>query len=67
MLHTFSVISKRKTFISLLEWEAAQSIAEEGDLILSIKDNHICSVREVEVVDDRKRFKRWEITKKLTS
>jgi len=52
MLHTYSVIKKDKSVFNHLEWEAAKSIAEEGDLLLTIKDNHISNVRILEGVDD---------------
>jgi len=52
MLHTYSVIKKDKSVFNHLEWEVAKSIAEEGDLLLTIKDNHISNVRVLEGVDE---------------
>jgi len=52
MLRTYSVIKKDKSVFNHLEWEAAKSITEEGDLLLTIKDNHISNVRVLEGVDE---------------
>jgi hypothetical protein len=52
MLHKYSVIKKNKSVFNHLEWEAAKAIAEEGDLLLTIKDNHISNIRMLERVDD---------------
>jgi|GEM_PF-5414167 len=51
MLHTYSVIKRNNCVFNHLEWEAAKAIAEEGDLLLTIKDNHISNIRELERVD----------------
>jgi hypothetical protein len=52
MIHTYSVIKKDKSVFNHLSYENAKSIAEEGDLLLTIKDNHISNVRILEEIDE---------------
>jgi hypothetical protein len=37
--------------INHLEWEQAKDVAEDGDMIFTIKDNHVSAIRKVSVVD----------------
>jgi hypothetical protein len=59
MLHTYTVIKKDMSVFNHLIWESAKSITEEGDLLLTVKDNHISNVRILEGVDEHygKHFK----------
>ena len=59
MLHTYTVIKKDKTVFNHISWECAKSITEEGDLLLTVKDNHISNVRVLEGIDEHygKEFK----------
>ena len=52
MLHTYTVIKKDMSVFNHLSWNAAKSLAEEGDLLLTVKDNHISNVRKLEFVDE---------------
>lgn len=51
MLHTYTVIKKNMSVINHLEWQQAKDVAEDGDIILTIKDNHVSAIRKVTVVD----------------
>lgn len=52
MLHTYTVIKKDKSVFNHLSYDSAKSIAEEGDLLLTVKDNHISNVRILEGIDE---------------
>lgn len=52
MIYTYSVIKKDKSVFNHLSYQNAKSIAEEGDLLLTIKDNHISNVRILERIDE---------------
>ena len=52
MTHTYSVIKKDGNVFNHLSWESAKSIAEQGDLLLTIKDNHISNIRKLEYIDE---------------
>jgi hypothetical protein len=51
MLHTYTVIKKDKSVFNHLSYENAKSIAEEGDLLLTVKDNHVSNIRILEGID----------------
>ena len=51
MLHTYTVIKKDKSVFNALSFENAKSITEEGDLLLTVKDNHVSNVRVLEGID----------------
>jgi hypothetical protein len=51
MLHTYTVIKKNMSVVNHLEWQQALDIAEDGDMVLTIKDNHVSAIRKIEVVD----------------
>jgi hypothetical protein len=59
MLHTYTVIKKDKSVFNHLSYQNATSIADDGDLLLTIKDNHISNIRMLEYNDDNygKQFK----------
>lgn len=48
MFKTYTVIKKDKSVFNHLSWEEAKSIAEQNDLLLTIKDNHISDVKVLE-------------------
>lgn len=52
MLHTYSVIKKDGSVFNHLTWKAAEAITDDGDLLLTIKDNHISNVRKLEFKDE---------------
>ena len=51
MIHTYTIIKKNKSVINHLEYQQAKDLAEHGDMILTIKDNHVSAIREVTVYD----------------
>jgi hypothetical protein len=52
MLHTYTVIKKDMSVFNHLSWEAAKSIADAEDLLLTVKDNHISNVRKLDYIDE---------------
>ena len=52
MLHTYTVIKKDMSVVNHLSWHVAKSLTEVGDLLLTVKDNHISNVRVLESVDE---------------
>lgn len=53
MIHTYTVI-KEGIVINHLSWEEARAISQDGDTILTIKDNHVSNVRKVEANEREK-------------
>lgn len=51
MLHTYTIIKKNFAVVNHLEWQQAKDIAENGDLILTVKDNHVSAIRKVTIED----------------
>lgn len=51
MIQTYSLIKTDYSVINHLKYEEAKSFSLEGDLILTIKDNHISAIRKVTLVD----------------
>lgn len=51
MVHTYTVIKKNMSVVNHLEWQQAKDIADDGDMILTIKDNHVSAIRKVSVLD----------------
>lgn len=51
MVHTYTVIKKNMSVVNNLEWQQAKDIADDGDMILTIKDNHVSAIRRVSVED----------------
>jgi hypothetical protein len=48
MTHTYTVIKHTTNAIfNHLDWESAKSIANAGDMLLTIKDNHVSAMRSV--------------------
>jgi len=51
MLHTYTVIKKNMSVINNLQWQQAKDFADDGDLILTIKDNHVSAIRKTTIVE----------------
>jgi hypothetical protein len=51
MVHTHTVIKKNFSVINHLTWIAATEFADDGDMILTIKDNHVSAIRKVIIID----------------
>lgn len=51
MLQTYTIIRKNFAVVNHLEYQQAKELAEEGDMILTIKDNHVSAIRNVTIVE----------------
>ena len=51
MLHTYTVIKKNMSVLNHLEWQQAKDVADDGDMILTVKDNHVSAIRKVNIVE----------------
>lgn len=51
MLQTYTIIKKNFAVVNHLEWQQAKELAEDGDMILTIKDNHVSAIRNVTLVE----------------
>ena len=51
MLQTYTIIRKNFAVVNHLEYKQAKELAEEGDMILTIKDNHVSTIRNVTIVE----------------
>lgn len=51
MLQTYTIIRKNFAVVNHLEYQQAKELADDGDMILTIKDNHISAIRKVTVVE----------------
>jgi hypothetical protein len=49
MLQTYTIIRKNFAVVNHLEYQEAKELAEDGDMILTIKDNHVSAIRKVTV------------------
>jgi hypothetical protein len=49
MLQTYTIIRKNFAVVNHLEYQQAKELAEDGDMILTIKDNHVSAIRKVTV------------------
>ena len=51
MVHTYTVIKKNMSVINNLQWQQAIDFADDGDLMLTIKDNHVSAIRKITIVE----------------
>ena len=51
MIQTYTLIRKNFSVVNHLEWQQAKDLAEDGDMILTIKDNHVSAIRKTTVVE----------------
>ena len=49
MLQTYTIIRKNFAVVNHLGYQQAKELANDGDMILTIKDNHVSAIRKVTV------------------